>query len=127
MSGVRSLQRIVPSHLKQHQAELRDHFLPSSGYHRLADRDDDHARRVLPAALRRHQLLLFGYVLMPEHVDIMRCKPNTERPHHTVRVIKEQPSRQLCDSRMQFWQTHAKNFKIRNQRKFAEMLRYLGI
>lgn len=62
-----------------------------------------------------------------EHRHLLRREFNTERPHHTVRVIKEQPSRQLRDSRIQFWQTHAKDFNIRNQRKFAEMLRYLGI
>lgn len=65
----------MPSRLKRYQTEGHNHFLTFSCYRRLPFLNDDHARTVfldlLETLRRRHQFLLFGYVLMPEHVHLL--------------------------------------------------------
>ena len=59
----------MPSRLKRYQNEGNHHFLTFSCYRRLPFLDNDHSRKVfldiLEVVRRRHQFLLFGYVLMP--------------------------------------------------------------
>jgi putative transposase len=73
----------MPSHLKRYNTFGHDHFITFSCYHRLPYLNDDHARTVFLDTLERtrqkHQFHVFGYVLMPEHVHLLRM------PHISLR------------------------------------------
>jgi len=119
----------MPSRLKRYQTEGHHHFLTFSCYRRQSYLVDDHSRSVflgvLEAVRRRHQFLLFGYVLMPEHVHLLLSEPKAERLDNTLRVLKGQSSRQLRGSRDRFWQARYYDFNVLTQRKFVEKLRYI--
>lgn len=119
----------MPSRLKRHQGDGHYHFLTFSCYRRLPYLSDDHSRKVfldtLKATRARHQFLLFGYVLMPEHVHLLLSEPNTQSLDNTLRVVKGQSSRILKGSRHQFWQRRYYDFNVVTNRKFTEKLRYI--
>lgn len=119
----------MPSRLKRYQTEGNLHFLTFSCYRRLPYLADNHSRRVfleiLEMVRRRHQFLLFGYVLMPEHVHLLLSEPKAEHLGNTLRVLKGQSSRQLRGSRDRFWQARYYDFNVLTHRKFVEKLRYI--
>ena len=79
------------------------HFLTFSCFHRRQFLASDFARRCLCDAIDfardRHELAVWAYVIMPEHVHLL-IRPRRE--HHTItavlRDIKEQPSRRVIQS-----------------------------
>ena len=119
----------MPSCLKRYQTEGHHHFLTFSCYHRLPYLNDDHSRTIfldtLETLRKRHQFLIFGYVLMPEHVHLLLSEPKLQRLDNTLRVLKGQTSKLLKGARLQFWQTRYYDFNVFTHPKFVEKLQYI--
>lgn len=66
----------MPSHLHRHDEPGHAHFWTISCYRRLQFFHDDGMKRVVIEALRALQttlgVCLVGYVVMPEHVHVLR-------------------------------------------------------
>ena len=69
----------MPSRLKRYHGFGHDHFVTFSCYQRLPYLNDDHSRTVFLETLEqlrlRHDVHVFGYVLMPEHVHLLLGEP----------------------------------------------------
>jgi len=119
----------MPSHLKRFHTFGHDHFVTFSCYRRLPYLNDDHSRTVFLNTLeqlrQRHQILIFGYVLMPEHVHILMNEPKKTKLENFFRALKTQTSKQLKGDRPQFWQSRYYDFNVFTHRKFTEKLRYI--
>ena len=119
----------MPSRLKRYQTEGDNHFLTFSCYHRLPYLNDDHSRIIfldmLETLRRRHQFLVFGYVLMPEHVHLLLSEPKLHRLDNTLRALKGQTSKLLRSARPQFWQTRYYDFNVFTHDKRVEKLKYM--
>lgn len=119
----------MPSGLKRYQASGHNHFVTFSCYCRLPYLTDDTARQtfldVLETVRQRHRFLLFGYVLMPEHVHLLLSEPKDYPLSATLNVVKTHTSRRLKADRKQFWQKRYYDFNVFTQSKFTEKLRYI--
>jgi len=119
----------MPSRLKRYQREGDIHFLTFSCYRRrpfLRNRRSCALfLEVLETLRQQHSFLLFGYVLMPEHVHLLLTEPKLQRLGDTLRVLKGQTSRLLKGSRPQFWQTRYYDFNVFTQDRFVDKLRYI--
>jgi putative transposase len=63
----------------------------------------------------RYELVVTGYVLMPEHVHLLISEPNQASLSIAIQVLKQQSSRQLkSPDEPQFW-----------QRRYYEKLNYM--
>jgi putative transposase len=98
----------MPSSLNRYQAEGHYHFLTFSCYRRLPYLNNDRARIVFEETLeklrQRHQFLVLGYVLMPEHVHLLLTEPKLHPIATTLSVLKGETSKLLKGERGQFWQ-----------------------
>jgi putative transposase len=119
----------MPSTLKRYQTEGSYHFITFSCYRRLPYLDNDHARIIFEQTLervrRRHQLYIFGYVLMPEHVHLLVSEPKLYPLATTLSVLKGETSKLLKGDRAQFWQVRYYDFNVLTHRKHVEKLRYM--
>jgi putative transposase len=119
----------VPSRLKRYQTQGTYHFLTFSCYRRLPYLDDDRARTTfleqLETVRSRHQLYVFGYVLMPEHVHLLVSEPKLHPLATTLNVLKHETSQRLKADRPQFWQRRYYDINVVTQTKLAEKLRYI--
>jgi putative transposase len=119
----------VPSRLKRYQSEGHSHFLTFSCYHRSPYLNDDHSRTIFLQTLerlrQRHNFLVFGYVLMPEHVHLLLSESRHRPLATTISVLKGQTSKLLKGTRPQFWQIRYYDFNVFTQPKFVEKLRYI--
>jgi putative transposase len=119
----------VPSRLKRFQSEGHYHFLTFSCYHRSPYLNDDHSRTIFLQTLerlrQRHNFLVFGYVLMPEHVHLLLSESQLRPLATTISVLKGQTSKLLKGTRPQFWQIRYYDFNVFTQPKFVEKLRYI--
>ena len=119
----------MPSNLKRYQTSGSYHFLTFSCYRRLPYLDDDHARSIFLEELEklrsRHQLYVFGYVLMPEHVHLLLSEPKLRPLGVTLNVLKHETSQRLKGTRAQFWQRRYYDFNVLTHHKFVEKLRYI--
>ena len=68
------------------------HFLTFSCYHRLPYLGTDHARELFESALermrRRHNFVVAGYVIMPEHVHLLVSEPRKSMLAQAVQAVK---------------------------------------
>lgn len=119
----------MPSDLKRFQTEGNHHFVTFSCYQRRPYLNNDEARatfeEVLEAVRRRHQFLVFGYVLMPEHVHLLMSEPKQQALADTLRVLKGESSKRLKGRPRPFWQTRYHDFNVITAGKQVEKLRYL--
>jgi putative transposase len=119
----------MPSSLKRYQTEGHYHFITFSCYQRLPYLNNDRARVVFEEELEKlrqsHQFLLFGYVLMPEHVHLLLTEPRIRPLATTLSVLKGETSKLLKGERVQFWQVRYYDFNVITSRKFVEKLRYI--
>jgi putative transposase len=119
----------MPSNLKRFQTEGHHHFTTFSCYQRLPYLNTDTARttflEILETVRQRHQLCVFGYVLMPEHVHLLVSEPKVHSLSTTLNVLKGETSKRLKGARKQFWQSRYHDFNVLTHRKFVEKLRYI--
>jgi putative transposase len=119
----------MPSSLKRFHTFGHDHFVTFSCYQRRPYLNDDYARAtfldILERIRQRHQLHVFGYVLMPEHVHLLLSEPKLHPISDTFRALKTETSRKLKAGRTQFWQRRYHDFNVFTRAKFVEKLRYI--
>jgi len=119
----------MPRGLKRYQTEGSWHFITFSCYRRKPYLDTDFARITFEEQLEslraRHRFLVFGYVLMPEHVHLLLSEPKAQPLATSLNVLKAETSRRLKDERKQFWQTRYYDFNLVATGKFGEKLQYM--
>jgi putative transposase len=120
----------MPWGLKRFQQTRQIHFLTFGCYHRRVNFGDDVSRSVFVSALERvrqkHDLCIYGYVVMPEHVHLLVSEPERGTLAQAMQSLKQGVARRLAlraaDS---FWQARYYDFNIWSERKFVEKLRYI--
>ena len=119
----------MPSGLKRYQNDGDFHFVTYSCYRRRPHLNSDAARGCFEERLeqlrRTHQWLVFGYVLMPEHVHLLVSEPKRYQLATTLNVLKAETSKRLKGDRKQFWQIRYHDFNVITHKKFVEKLRYI--
>jgi putative transposase len=119
----------MPSGLKRYQTSGHDHFINFTCYHQHPYLDNAPARNVFEETLesirQRHDLLIYAYVVMPNHVHLLLSEPKHHVLADTIRALKTQTSKKLKRTRTQFWQSRYFDRNIITQKEFAEKLRYI--
>jgi REP-associated tyrosine transposase len=100
--------------------------------------------RILQEVRARHEFLLVGYVLMPEHVHLLMGEPRKLTPARALQVLKERVSREMrgkrrraCEGQLRlkfpepegelkrFWQRRFYDFNVWSGEKKKEKLEYM--
>jgi putative transposase len=119
----------MPSRLKRFQTSGAEHFITFSCYRRRPFLVHDLSCSVFLGELEkirvRHRFLVYGYVLMPEHVHLLVSEPKMYVLGSTLNVLKCETSKVLKADRKQFWQTRYYNFNVESHDKFVEKLQYI--
>jgi len=120
----------MPKGLVRYQECGVFHFLTFSCYRRLPLLGSGVAYRVfedeLEAVRRRYELVVAGYVLMPEHVHLLVAEPRVSTLCVTLQVLKQETSKKLKEPGMaQFWQRRYYDFNVWTDKKRVEKLRYI--
>ena len=115
--------------LRRHQHEGDDHFITVSCHNRKPLLESDEAKQAflhhLERVRERHDLQVFGYVLMPEHVHLLVSEPATIDLAQTMSVLKVQVSKQLKSDRKRFWLPRYHDVNLVSWDKRAEKLKYM--
>ena len=134
----------MPSRLKRFHESGQSHFLTFSCYQRRPLFAEPTTRRIFEVALERvrlrFSLCVYGYVVMPEHVHLLISEPGEGTIADAIKSLKQGVSRRLIGSSPlkpkaglngapgeadHFWMKRYYDFNVRNQRQFAEKLRYI--
>ena len=100
--------------------------------------------RILDEVRRRHEFLLIGFVIMPEHVHLLMSEPRHGDPSKSLQVLKQRVSRALRKRRRPaaagqlslgfyrddgaakaFWQRRFYDFNVWSAKKLREKLEYM--
>ena len=79
----------------------------------------------LEEARRKYGLLVFGYVVMPEHIHFLVSEPQRKLLSTAIRAIKQSVARKLIGEREHFWQARYYDFNVWSASKIREKLRYM--
>ena len=119
----------IPSGLKRYQTSGHDHYITFTCFHQHPYLDNDAARTVFEQTLetlrQRHDLLVYAYVIMPNHVHMLLSEPKHHLLADTLRALKTETSKKLKGTRQQFWQRRYYDRNIITQKEFVEKLRYI--
>ncbi len=121
----------MPSHLRRYHNSGTDHFVTFSCYRRLALFHSDSAKQVFESTLElvRHWygFFVFGYVVMPEHVQLLVSEPKTKKLSAVMQMLKHLVSRELPHPSpvAPFWQPRYHDFNVTTVAKWREKLRYI--
>jgi putative transposase len=118
---------MMPRGLVRFQQTGDFHFLTFSCYHRLPNLNTVAARDLFESALeqirRRYNLLVAGYVVMPEHVHLLVSEPRRGLLARSAQALKLSVS--LRRAERPFWQPRYYDFNVHNEEKRIEKLRYM--
>ena len=82
----------MPWGLRRYQQTQQLHFITSSCYRRFPYLQSAKAKRLFEIAFeeahQRYGLLVFGYVVMPEHVHFLVSEPESNLLSTAIRAIK---------------------------------------
>jgi putative transposase len=120
----------MPWGLKRFQECRQVHFLTFSCYRRRPNLNNDAARDTFVSALERvrvyHQLCVYGYVIMPEHVHLLVNEPEHGTLAQALQSLKQGVARRLAlRAKDSFWQARYYDFNVWSEKKFIEKLRYI--
>lgn len=133
----------MPKNLAPHYGNRHLHFLTFSCYHRqpflATNRAFSLFTETLEAIRARHQFLVVGYVLMPEHVHLLLSEPPSLSLAMALQALKQRVSRDLeidnrsrartaADSppaRGKLWQPRYYDFNVYSAWKRREKLDYM--
>ncbi len=117
----------MPHGLVRYQKEGHTHFITFSCHQRRPYLASDSAKDLFEDSLKRTQLryrfLIFGYVIMPEHVHLLLGEPEGETLAKAIKALKL--STALRSIRRPFWQPRYYDFNVFSNRKRVEKLRYI--
>ena len=119
----------MPPGLERRHNTGQLHFITFSCYHRLPYLEDPVSKNTLEQVIERarqtHDLAIYAYVLMPEHVHLLTNEPEIRSLASFLRVSKGESSKLLKGSREKFWQSRYYDFNTFTTGKFAEKVQYI--
>jgi len=119
----------MPIGLERRQQTGQLHFITFSCYRRLPflepPASKDILERVIEKTRHSNSLIIYAYVLMPEHVHLLTSEPQTNSLASFLRVVKGESSKLLKGTREKFWQTRYYDFNTFTTGKFVEKVRYI--
>jgi len=75
---------------------------------------------------QQYGLLVYGYVVMPEHVHLLVSEPERDSLARTLQSLKQSVARRLAlRAAHPFWQARYYDFNLWSEKKFVEKLRYI--
>ena len=87
------------------------------------------SKRTFEIALERVRrsfgLFVYGYVVMPEHVQVLISEAGDGTLADAIKSLKQGVSRRLIGEAEQFWQKRYYDFNVRNHEQFVEKLKYI--
>src|SRR5271163_1260903 len=124
------------------------HFVTFSCYRRRPLLGTRQARdtfvRILDEVRQRHEFLLVGFVIRPEHVHLLMSEPRRGDPSKSLQVLKQRVSRALRKRKRRpaagqlslgfyrddgaakaFWQRRFYDFNVWSAKKLREKLEYM--
>jgi putative transposase len=121
----------VPWSLKHYQQSGQNHSLTFSCYHRQPKLGTAATRnlfvRTLETVRQHYGLLVYGFVVMPEHVHLLVSEPETGQLAQALQSLKQSVARKLALRATEpFWQARYYDFNMWRERKFSEKLRYIS-
>jgi putative transposase len=119
----------MPWSLKRYHHSGRLHYITFSCYRRQPFLGSAEARDLFEIALEQarvqYQVLVTGYVVMPEHVHLLMSEPGAGELSSAVQAVKQSVARKLIGEREHFWQKRYYDFNIWNYEKKIEKLKYI--
>ena len=137
----------MPNRLHRYYGAGHLHFITTSCYRRRPLLGTRHSRdlflQVLERVRRRYHVVVFGYVVMPEHVHLLLGEPERGNPSVVMQAIKQGFARRLLrelrcrvDPRQgrrwsatgeegHIWQRRFYDFVVFTEKKRIEKLRYM--
>jgi len=119
----------MPWGLQRFHASEQTHFVTFSCYRRhpllLANKNKGTFEAALERVRKGFDLSVFGYVVMPEHVHLLRSEPLRGTLADALKSLKQGVARRCNEEAEHFWQRRYYDFNVRNSRQFAEKLRYI--
>jgi len=137
--------RPVPRNLRRYYGRGDLHFVTFSCYQRLpllaSGRRRDLVLRTLEATRLKYEILVVGYVVMPEHVHLLVSEPGRQNLSAAVKALKQSVSRRVLRRlrsaagqgdlfsnqapARRFWQARFYDFNVWSAKKRIEKLRYM--
>jgi putative transposase len=118
----------MPWSLERYQHTGHFHFLTFSCYHRrqyLVPEARTLFEHVLEDTRSRFDLVVTGYVVMPEHVHLLTDEPSRGTLADAVHWLKWRTSMNVDKQDSRFWQKRYYDFNVRTERKHIEKLKYI--
>jgi putative transposase len=120
----------MPTGLVRYQQSGQFHFLAFSCCERQPLLSCEGAYNIFESELekvrRRYDLVVAGYVLMPEHVHLLVGEPRVSSLAVALQVLKQQTSKALKKTEeVQFWQRRYYDFNVYTEAKTVEKLKYM--
>jgi putative transposase len=123
----------MPGGLKRFQQSGHSHFVTFTCYHRRPNFSSpdvyDLFLDVLERMRRRFGMLVYGYVVMPEHVHLLTSEPDLGLLADALHYLKLSSAKRLiCMGSVSagaFWQKRYYDRNVRDEREFTEKLRYI--
>ena len=123
----------MPTGLQRFQQSQNSHFVTFTCYHRRPKFNSPDAYNlfvdVLERTRRRFRMLVYGYVVMPEHVHLLLGEPNLGLLSDALHYLKLSSAKRLIRIGKfpagAFWQKRYYDRNIRDNREFTGKLRYI--
>ena len=116
----------MPWSLERHQHTGRFHFITFSCYHRrqyLVPEARTLFEQVLEDTRTRFDLVIAGYVVMPEHVHLLMSEPERSSLAVVLQMLKQIVSHKLGPQ--PFWERRYYDFNVWSEKKFDEKMHYI--
>jgi putative transposase len=120
----------VPEDLKRYYGAGDLHFITCSCYRRRALLGTAERRDlfldVLKQVRRRYEIVVVGYVVMPEHFHLLVTEREDGAPSAVMQILKQTVSRKIRRSGDEpFWERRSYDFNVWTEAKRVEKLRYM--
>lgn len=127
----------MPTGLKRYYGTGALHFITCSCYQRRPLLDTPARRtlflKILEEVRQAYDFIVFGYVVMPEHVHLLLGEPERGDLSRVMQVLKQRVARRVLTSVRKrgepvpefFWLTRFHDFSVWSDAKRIEKLRYL--
>jgi putative transposase len=79
--------------------------------------------KILEETRIKHAFHVLGYVVMPNHVHLLRTEPETTKLSIAIQVLKQRFSRTRIED--DIWEPRYYDFNVYTERKRIEKLRYI--
>ena len=107
----------MPWGLKRFQESRQPHFLAFSCFHPRPNFAGPTSRTTFESSLERvrqdYELLVYGYVVMPEHVHLLVSEPEQDTLARAMQSLKQSVARRLALRGVDpFWQIRYYDFNL---------------